>query len=107
MNEDLPPYGSKYPKTIEETINRLFIEAPLKDQVRINSMDQDELINLHFSLGQYIRNEYGLWKGNDPLFDQCRVLAGNKGLDADSASMIIITEFWKRLREKPVMRVIK
>lgn len=35
-------------------------------------MAKSELIGLHFGLGMWIRNNLGLWKGNDELMQAIR-----------------------------------
>ena len=39
----------------------------------LRGMDDGELNGLHFSLGMSIRNELGLWSGNDELVAACGV----------------------------------
>ena len=52
----------------------------------------DDLIDLHFTLGLWIRNNLGLWQGNDFL------LAATGGQCPDEASNTIIQLVWRRLR---------
>lgn len=54
-----------YPKTIAETVDRLLSTLSEKDKEAIKNMPKDDLISLHFSLGTYIRNAFGLWTGNE------------------------------------------
>jgi hypothetical protein len=79
-----------YPQTIDEAIERLLDELNPEDIERIRQMIQSELISLHFNLGMYIRNNFGLWKGSSPLA---------KG-HTDSTSMSIIKAFWQRLQDE-------
>ena len=64
-------------------------------------------VNLHFSLGQGIRNEFGLWAGNEELLESCKAMAGKTDLHIDSASSVIIKALWERLRQFPPPKVVR
>ena len=95
------------PKTVEGAIDRLIKGLSLKDKATIANMAETELSTLHFNLGEYIRNEFGLWSGNDNLMTSCCIIVGKDSVDQDEAFSIIIKELWKRLRETHKLRVIK
>ncbi len=96
------------PRTIEEAVERLISELPLKDKTEIAKMGEKELIELHLSsLGLYIRTKYGLLSGNKDLLNDCRFYTGKKNLHAKSASYVIIKELWERLRETHLLRIVK
>lgn len=86
MLEDLPV-------SIEAAVRVLLALVPKSEQARIVAMVQDDLIALHFGLGQWIRNYFRLWKDNPQL------LAAIGKHDPDEASGVIVLEFWKRLRD--------
>ena len=71
----------------------------------IAGMAESELIDLHFSLGSYIRNEFGLWFENDNLLNDCRRISNEPSLHPDSASSVIIEELWKRLSKTHKLRI--
>ena len=53
-------------------------------------------------LGQYIRNRFGLWKGNEELLRSCsehaeKVGRPRLGQHPDDASATIIDALWERL----------
>ena len=95
------------PKTVEEAVDRLIDELSLKDKTSISNLADDELINLHINLGEYIRNEFGLWSGNADLMSSCCAIAKADKIHGDTASTIIIKELWERLRETHKLRVVK
>ena len=95
------------PKTVEEAVDRLIRELSLKDKTTISNLAGDELINLHITLGDYIRNEFGLWSGNKDLMTSCCTIAETDKIHEETASTIIIEELWKRLRETHKLRVVK
>ena len=94
-------------KTVSEAVELLLSQLPLKDRTEIASMDEEDLVDLHFSLGAYIRNEFGLWFGNRQLLDDCRTVSMDQYLHPDQASSVIIRELWKRLRKTHRLRAIK
>ncbi len=65
----------------------LLIEDKEKEHIRNTS--EDDLINLHFGLGQYIRNNFGLWHDNLELLESC----GSIAMHSDDASMVIVRVF--------------
>ena len=47
----------------------------------------------------WIRNNFGLWSGNEALLEEC-ALDGERGcLDPDEASMVILREAWRRVKQ--------
>ena len=83
---------SKWPQTVDAAVDRLMCEVPAERKRDIRAMDKVALIDLHFGLGLYIRNEYGLWRGNRAL------LRATGQSHPDDASGIILEAFWERLR---------
>jgi hypothetical protein len=95
------------PKTVDESVKRLISELSLKDKTTIANMAEIELSVLHNSIGEYIRNEFGLWTGNKELMTSCRFFAKRDKVSENDASSIIIKELWKKLRETHKMRIVK
>jgi hypothetical protein len=56
-------------------------------------LNEDQLLTLHFGLGQWVRNYFGLWGSNPEL------LRATGEHDADDASSVILHAFWLALRE--------
>jgi hypothetical protein len=98
---------SEPPKTVDKAVNRLISELSLKDKTTIANMAELELSVLHATLGEYIRNEFGLWSGNKDLRISCCFIAKRDKVSEYEASSIIIRELWKRLRESHKLRVVK
>lgn len=98
---------SKPPKTIDQAVKRLISEISLKDKITIANIAEVELSVLHTTIGEYIRNQFGLWSGNEDLMASCCFIAKRDKVSEDEASSIIIRELWKRLRETHKMRVVK
>ena len=64
--------GIGMPKTVDDAVKRLIANMPLKFKVDLSKMDEGELINLHFTFGVFIRNQFGLWNENVDLLNDCR-----------------------------------
>jgi hypothetical protein len=94
------------PETIAGAVERLVVELPLKDKTTIANMDEDDLINLHLSLGLSIRNKL-LYPRNDKLLESCRSVSQDKYLHWDQASSVIIRKLWERLRETHKLRIVE
>ena len=58
----------------------------------IRDTAREDLIKFHHGWGMGIRNDFGLWRGNDELFK------ATGAEDPDGASMAIILAVWEELR---------
>jgi hypothetical protein len=85
--------GVAIPDSVESAVDRLVmvLDPEEKEQIAGTSLD-DLVVNYHFSLGQQIRNAFGLWGENPALMASCGSLV------ADDASSVILTALWVRLR---------
>ena len=98
VDENVPKEEGAFMKVEDERV---------RADCNFRNLSEDELINLHINLGDYIRNEFGLWSGNDDLMSSCCKIAKMDKIHEDTASTIIIEELWKRLRESHKLRVVK
>jgi hypothetical protein len=94
------------PRTVDEAVNFLISKLSLKDKSALAKMSEDDLSNLHFSFGLYIRNRL-LYPRNEKLLESCRREAMDKYLHWDQASTVIIKRLWEKLRESYKLRVVK
>jgi hypothetical protein len=93
------------PRSVEEAVEVLLGRLTFQERTRVANKSRERLDSLIPSLGTFIKNEFRMWKGNDPLMDDCRLLSDSE--DEEPAA-IIIRELWKRLRKSErVLRVIK
>lgn len=84
--------NERWPSTVEEAVSRLVLETTPAEKALIRSMTKSELSHFHFDLGLWIRNNFGLWRGNNKLLKAC-------GCDhADPASGVILEALWRRLK---------
>jgi len=96
-----------FPKTVNEAVDRLISELPLKDKTKIAKMHEEDLSALPFTVGQYNREQFGLGRGNEELMESSRSVSGKTDLHEESASAIIINVLWERLRQTHALRVMK
>jgi hypothetical protein len=95
-----------YPRTVDEAVERLHADISLNDEILLATMTEDDLTDFHFSLGHHIRNEFGLWSGNDALLKSCRIIAGRDDLHVDDASCVIIKSLWVRLKKEDRLNIM-
>lgn len=87
----------EWPATIDEAVGVVLASLSEEEQARIGAMSQSDLIGLHFGLGTWIRNNLGIWRGNNPLTQAIR--GNDSSIHPDDAAMVIIDAVWQRLRE--------
>jgi len=86
-----PGLSNDYPRTVKDAVD--WLESVLSDEdlSKLTAMPQDELIDLHFGLGMYIRNSLQVWY-NEPL-------RKDAGVDhEDDVSAVIIERLWRKLQ---------
>ena len=76
---------TKTPKTVDEAVTRLISVLDNEHKQAIAMMQEDDLINLHFSLGIEIRNAFGLHDQDSPLLKSLGYF-----VHPDDVSMVII-----------------
>lgn len=95
----------RLPRSVEEAVEVLMGKLTFQERTRIANMERKRLTALAPSLGTYIKNEFRMWKGNDPLIDDCRLLSD---FEEEAPADVIIRELWKRLQNSDkVLRVVK
>jgi len=99
--------NGELPRTVADAVELLKKHLRLKDKTTVANMAAMELSTLDPSLGEYIRNAYRLWGGNQPLLDSCRWLAAKEGTDNADPAMVIIQELWNELRKTHTLRLVK
>jgi len=85
----------KVPKTVDEAVDQLMSVLDDEHKLIVASMQEDELIDLHFNLGVDIRNSFGLHDKNSPLLKSLGVF-----VHPDDVSMVIIGALWHALQMK-------
>ena len=99
--------SKQLPKNVDQAVDLLISELTLKDKTKIAKMGEYDLSALPFTIGQYIREHFGLGRGNEDLMQSCCSLAEEDDLHEETASMVIIEALWNRLRQTHGLRVVK
>jgi len=95
------------PQNMEEAVERLLDQMPMKDKTTVANMLAEELPNLYLTLGGYIMNSFGLLSGNTKLLDSCRQAADGAIEHEEDAVAVIIRALWQKLQQTHKLRVVK
>lgn len=98
---------AKQPKTVQEAIEILISNLPLKEKTTIANMSEEELIKLNANIGRYIMDKFGLWSGNEKLVESCLALADYPLHNEDDAAAVIVKELWLKLRQTHKLRIVR
>ena len=87
----------KLPTNVDQAVERLVSVLSLTEKTMIVNTSEQELIDLQFTLGEYIRKEFRLDE-NDDLTESCRYVSNVDEINVGHASFVIILELWKKLQ---------
>ena len=83
------------PKTLDDALDRLMTVLDDEHKLFIADMLEDDLIDLHFSLGTDIRNSFGLHDQNSPLLKSLGLF-----VHPDDVAMVVIHSLWAKLTKE-------
>jgi hypothetical protein len=83
--------AKQLPRTVREAVAELLKVMGDSNTDLISSMGKDELSRFHHSFGRSIRNNFGLWGGNESL------LKDTGKAHPDDASTVIMEAVWDAL----------
>lgn len=63
--------------------------------------------SVYLPLANSIREEFGLYDGNDHLINSCRSYLGTTYDEHEDFAMIIIKELWKKIQGSHHLRLVK
>ncbi|NOU12632.1 MAG: hypothetical protein HOO92_01505 [Methylococcaceae bacterium] len=95
MIKNWPTYlqdNSRHPVTVAEAVDRLMLVLDGEQKIAIASLQEENLIDLHFSLGMNIRNAFGLHEPGSKL-----LVSINNTIHPDDASGVSIRALWLKL----------
>jgi hypothetical protein len=75
-------------------------------RVTISNMTEQELLSLHFSLGQYIQPLRDMGR-EESLLSQCRSILKKDIIHEDDVSSFNIKKLWERLRKTHRLKIVK
>ncbi|WP_242108931.1 DUF6794 domain-containing protein [Luteimonas aquatica] len=93
--EDKPLGPGEWPLTVEATVTDLAKRMPEPARKQLAAMSREDLAGTHFGIGLYIRNHYGLWRGNQSLLKSA---CDGSTCHPDDASGKIVEALWQRLQ---------
>ncbi len=96
-----------FPQTVDEAVLKLKKTLPLKDRAVMANMQPDELDFVHAGLGEYIKQNFGLYSGNKNLLQSCADSGQLAKPIPDEACAVILRALWKDLQSTHKLRVIK
>ena len=82
----------KLPETVDEAVDRLMMVLDDEQKIDIATLQEYDLIYLHFTLGLAIRNAFGLHNADSKLLASC-----NTAIHPDDVSGLIIKALWEQL----------
>ena len=85
----------KWPVTVEEVVRDVLPRIAPYEKFEMMITNKDHLKSMHFGLGLWIRNRYGLWRGNEKL----TLSACGRPCHPDDASGKILEAVWQALHE--------
>jgi hypothetical protein len=77
------------------------IQYSFKDKLEVATKKESELPELQPTLGKFIHNKFCL-ELNASLIESCLPFSNHKAINSNDALLIIIREFWKRLKPIPM-----
>lgn len=89
------------PSNVGQAVQLLLYLLPFKNKVEVAAKKENELPELQATLGEFIHNTFCL-EFNASLIESCLPLSNDVAINSDDASLIIIKEFWKRLKPIPM-----
>jgi len=95
------------PHTVFDAVKALKATLTLKDRTHLANMQLDELDHLRSGLGEYIKQHFGLYAGNQALLDSCAAHAGLIRPIPDEACAVILRCLWEDLGRSHKLRVVK
>jgi hypothetical protein len=81
------------PETVADAVDRLMMILDGEQKIALVAMAQEDLMDLHFSLGAAIRNSFWLHKPGSKLLASCGAF-----VHPDDASGVIVKALWDKLR---------
>ncbi len=84
-----------WPTTVDEAARRIVARFDDRSKDLVRTTARDELMQFYSGWGRGIRNDFGLWRGNEKLLASC---GGGAKMDPEACSMVIIEAVWTLLQ---------
>jgi hypothetical protein len=99
--------GDDHPYTVSEAVDRLKAALPLKDRAVMANMQIEELARMRTGLGEYIKQNFGLYTGNHFLMQSCAETGNLDHPIPDEACAVILKALWNNLQATHKLRILK
>ncbi len=95
------------PPSVDHAVVLLKKALPLKERTLMANMQPDELESLRSGLGEYIKQNFGLYAGNPTLMEDCMRRGHLDRPLPDEACAVILRALWKDLQSSHKLRRVK
>lgn len=86
------------PKDLDDCFVQLKKQLTPEDIEKMKTGTEDDMIQYHFGLGMWMRNNWGLWGGS-----RLSKWFNAQGINhPDDMSGVILDSFWRHLNQKPI-----
>ncbi|MDA8139821.1 MAG: hypothetical protein M0036_14315 [Desulfobacteraceae bacterium] len=96
-----------WPQTVDQAVAHLKSVLSLKDRSLMGNLQPDELSHLRSGIGDYVKQKYGLYEGNEALMKSCAEVGRLNQPLPDEACAVILRALWEDLRRTHKLRVVK
>ena len=79
-DKERAPFQDDWPQSVGEPLDGL-LASLVEDMLdTVEAMGRGDLLSLHFTLGMWLRNAFGPWRGNQALLEPCAAYAASREL---------------------------
>ena len=101
------PVKEDFPQTLEETIDLLCDDLPLKTKIFIAKLERHNIHMLYFTMLEYIRQRVGFDMENQGLLKDCSIRMEDDMCTIEDAVMEILKRFKQHLEKDHILRMVK
>ena len=105
------PSAETWPTSVDDAVRIVVLQLGPDWKSRIRATTRTKAQSFHFTLGRWIRNSFGLWRGNVELLADCarrlheldesNDVSCHLPIDGDLASSVILGAVWDHLAGEP------
>ncbi|WP_299981215.1 putative molybdenum carrier protein [Desulfobacula sp.] len=101
------PVKEDFPQTLEESIDLLCDDLPLKTRTFIAKLEPHNIHMLYFTLLEYVRQRVGFDMENQPLLKDCSVRMKDDRCTIEDVVMEILKRFKQHLEKDHILRMVQ
>lgn len=92
--KDEEVWKQPWPANLDEAVNAILQNINEEQKETILNTSEKDIHLLHFTLGTFIRANFGLWEGNWDLMESCHEK------DPYTTADVIVKTVWAKLKEQ-------